>query len=125
MRVTEFVFDYVQLLYYKCQKINLNQGGSYIDSPDWIQSKKATINPFNKKDNKCFRYAVTVALNYEEIKKDPQRTIKIKPFINEYNWEGIKYSSEKDDWTKFEKNNVTIALNVLYAKKEKMYPPYV
>ena len=58
-------------------------------------------------------------------KKDPQGTIKIKPFINEYNWEGMKYPSEKDDWTKFEKNNVTIALNVLYAKKEKMYPPYV
>ena len=112
-------------MYYKCQKINLNQGGSYIDSPDWIQSKKATINPFNKKDNKCFQYAVTVALNYEEIKKDPQRTIKIKPFINEYNWEEMKYVSEKDDWTKFGKNNVTIAVNVLYSKKEKMYPPNV
>ena len=33
MRGTEFVFDYVQLLYYKCHKINLNHGGSYIDSP--------------------------------------------------------------------------------------------
>ena len=28
-------------------------------------------------------------------------------------------------WKKNEKNNVTIALNVLYAKKEKMYPDYV
>ena len=26
---------------------------------------------------------------------------------------------------KFEKNNVTIALNVLYAKNEKIYPAYV
>ena len=26
---------------------------------------------------------------------------------------------------KIEKNNVTIALNVLYAKKEKIYPAYV
>ena len=26
---------------------------------------------------------------------------------------------------KIEKNNVTIALNVLYAKKEKLYPAYV
>ena len=25
----------------------------------------------------------------------------------------------------YEKNNLTIALNVLYAKKEKMYPAYV
>ena len=43
MRGTEFVFDYVQLLYYKCHKINLNHGGSYIDSP-WLDEKQKTIN---------------------------------------------------------------------------------
>ena len=59
----------VQLLYYKCYKTNPNRGGSYIDSSDWIKNKKATIYPINKKDNKCFQYAVTVALNYKEIKK--------------------------------------------------------
>ena len=37
----KFAFDYVQLLYYKCHKINLNCGGSYIDSPDWIKNKKS------------------------------------------------------------------------------------
>ena len=26
---SEFVFHYVQLLYYKCHKINANRGGSY------------------------------------------------------------------------------------------------
>ena len=61
MRESEFIFDYFQLLYYKCHKINLNRGGSYIDSPEWIKNKKATINPINKKDTKCFQYAVTVA----------------------------------------------------------------
>ena len=81
--------------------------------------QKITINPINKKDNKCFKYTVTVALNYEEIRKDPQRIAKIKPFINKYNWEEINYPLEKVDWKKFEKNNVTIALNVLYPKKEK------
>ena len=34
MKDSEFVFDYVQLLYYKCHKINPNRGRSYIDSPD-------------------------------------------------------------------------------------------
>ena len=80
MRKSDFFFNYVQLLYYICHKINLNRSGSYIDSPDWTKNKKATLNPINKKDNKCFQYAVTVALNYEEIKKDPQIIIKIKPF---------------------------------------------
>ena len=69
MRNSEFVFDHVKLLYYKCHKINLNHGGSYIDSPDQIKNKKAAINPFNQK-GKCFQYTVTVALNYEEISKD-------------------------------------------------------
>ena len=40
MRGTEFVFNYLQLLYYKCHKININRGGSYIDSPDWIKNKQ-------------------------------------------------------------------------------------
>ena len=34
MKDSECVFDYLHLLYYKCHKINLNRGGSYIDSPD-------------------------------------------------------------------------------------------
>ena len=50
MKSSEFVFDYVDLLYYKCRKINPNRGGSYVDSPDWI--KKATINPINIKVTK-------------------------------------------------------------------------
>ena len=54
MKGNEFFFDYVQLLYYKCHKIDSSSGGSYIDSPDWIKNKKATINPINKKDKKCF-----------------------------------------------------------------------
>ena len=64
-------------------------------------------------------------LNHEEIKKDTQRITKIKPFINKYNWEGINFPSQKDNWKKVEKNNVTIALNVFYAKKEKIYAAYV
>ena len=37
----------------------------------------------------------------------------------------IIFQSEKDDWKKFQKNNVTIAVNVLYAKKGKIYTAYV
>ena len=54
MKGSQFVFDYVHLLYYKCHKINLNRGGSYVHSPDWIKNKKATINIINKKDKLCF-----------------------------------------------------------------------
>ena len=47
MRGSKFVFDYVQLLYYKCDKMRLNRSGSYIDSPYRIKRKKAMINPIN------------------------------------------------------------------------------
>ena len=75
---------FVSLLHYKCHKINPECGGSYIVCPDWIKKKKATLNPINKKDDKCFQYAITVALNYEEIEKDAERIIKANLFINKY-----------------------------------------
>ena len=37
MKGSEFVFDYIHLLYYK---VNPNRCGSYIDYPDWIKIKK-------------------------------------------------------------------------------------
>ena len=41
MKSSEFIFDYVHLLYYKCQRINFSHDGSYIDSPDLINNKKS------------------------------------------------------------------------------------
>ena len=58
-------------------------------------------------------------------KKDSQRIIKIKPLLNKYNWKETNLQSRKGDWKKFEKNNGTIVLSVLYAKKEKIYTAYV
>ena len=69
---SEFVFDSVDLLHYKLHKINLNRSGSYVDSPKWLKHKKATINPKND-DDKCFQYAITAALNIEQIKSHPER----------------------------------------------------
>ena len=66
--------------------MNPNCVGSYADSSDWMKNKKATINPINEKETKSFQYAITVALNYEEIGKHVERITKIKPFINKYKW---------------------------------------
>ena len=88
IKSSELVFDYVNLICYKCHKINPNHGGSYVDSPDWIKNKTATINTINKKDNTCFENHVTVALNYEEIGKHAERITKIIPFVNKHKWEG-------------------------------------
>ena len=50
MKGSDFIFDSVQLMYYKCHKVSFIRGGSYIDSPDWIKKKKAIINRKNADD---------------------------------------------------------------------------
>ena len=94
MKGSDVIFDCVHLLYYKCHKLNLNRGRSYVDSPDWIKSKKSKIKPAND-GHKCFQYAVTVALNYDKNGNDSQRISKIKHFLNKYNWKRINYLSKK------------------------------
>ena len=69
MRDGNFIFDCAHLLHYKYHRISFKQGGSYIDSLDRMKHKKEIINCLNKKDKKCFEYAVIIALNHEKIKK--------------------------------------------------------
>ena len=80
MRGSDFIFDSVQLLYYKCHEINFKHNCSYTDSPDCTKKKKTTINSKNT-DYKCFQYAVIVALNYQESESYPQRVSNINPFV--------------------------------------------
>ena len=102
MKDSEFNFGAVNLLHYDLNKISLDRGGSYIKSPDWIGAKKATINPQSKKDDKCFQYALTAALNHEKIEDHPEGISKIIPFIDHYNWNEIDFPSTGKDWKKFE-----------------------
>ena len=74
-------------MYYKC-KIYFKHGASYIDSPDLLKKRKATVNPKNV-DDRCFQNAATIVLDYEESGKNPQRIMKLYPCINKYNWYGI------------------------------------
>ena len=65
---SQFVSESVDLLYYILHRISLNRDGSYVDSPEWLKNKRATIIPKNK-DSECFKYAIAVALNHEIVKK--------------------------------------------------------
>ena len=89
-RGSKFVFENADSLYYYFQKIHINRSGSYMDSPDWLKHKKATINPKNKVFQ-YLKYVVTIALNHEKIDNNPERISKIKPFISKYNWKEINF----------------------------------
>ena len=74
--------DGVDLMYCKCHKIDFKRRGLYIESLHWIHLKS--------KDDRYFQYAITIALNFDQIKKDPN----IKAFIIKYNWDRMKYPSK-------------------------------
>ena len=97
MRGSDFIFDCVNLLYYKSHKINFKRGGSYIDSTDWIKKKKATRNPKNS-DDRWFQYADTMTLHFGTIKNRHKTNCKT---VNN-----------------LKKKNPTVALNVLHIKEK-------
>ena len=85
---------------------------SELNSLGWLQSKKeAIIN-----DDNDFQITLDDGLNYQNIEKDPPRISKLKSYINKYNWEGIKFPAGPKEWKKLERNNKTIALNILFVK---------
>ena len=78
-------------------------------SPDWIVSKKATINPKNEKDNKNFQWSVISGLNYNKIKEKELKKILKFERVDTY------FSSYQRDWEEFEQKNTSIALNILFV----------
>ena len=83
---------------------------SELNSSGWLRGKKETII---SGDND-FENALDDALNYQNIETHPERISKLKPYINKYNWEGIDFPVGPKEWQKFERNNKTIALNILF-----------
>ena len=76
----------------------------------WLRNKnEAIINGDTDLQN-----ALDDALNYQNIERHPQRILKLKPYINKYNWEEIEFPAGLKDWKKFERNNKIIALNILF-----------
>ena len=68
---SRFVFDKVLCLDANFYQLNLTRGSSYLPLPDWLARKKAIINPHNN-DEKCFKWAVIAAENFNEMGKNPQ-----------------------------------------------------
>ena len=79
-------------------------------SPDWISSKKATINPKNEKDNECFKWSIIEGLNYNKIKeKELKKLLKFKRV-------GTDFSSHQRYWENFKQENTLTALNTLFLQ---------
>ena len=57
---------------------------------------------------------------HKQIKKNPERISKIKPYINNFNWDGINFLPQEQDYKIFEMNNKSIALNILQVNEQKI-----
>ena len=108
MKGSSYIFERIDLLEYHLHKISLNRESSYIKCDEWLKNKGVTMNPKNIKDNNCFQYEITAALNYQNINSHPERISNLKPFINNYNWKDIEFPSHSKDWKNY-------ALNILYV----------
>ena len=107
-RGSRFTLDSIGLLYYHFQRIDIRRGESYIVSPNWVASKKVTINPKNEKDNECFKCLVVAALNYNKInEKELKKLVKFRRA-------DMDFSSYQGDWEEFEQENASISLNMLF-----------
>ena len=109
MKGSDFVFNRSYYFYYDFNRVSIRKGGSYIDSPKWLR----TLQKYN--DFKCFQYATTLALNFDKVTNHPERVVKVKSFIDKYNWNDINFPANKKDWNRFEVNNKNVALNILYV----------
>ena len=114
MKGSDFVFNGINYFYYDFNRVSICKGGSYIDSPKWLQDNKSTVNQKNN-DFKCFQYATTLALNLDKVTNHPERVVKVKPFIGKYNWNDINFPSNRKGWNRFEVNNKNVAFNILYV----------
>ena len=87
------------------------RGSKYIELPEYIANKKAVINIKNK-DEDCFKWCVLRALNPK--KENPNRVDKqLRAAEKSINMDGISIPTKIDDITKFEKQNLDIAIVVL------------
>ena len=99
MNGSDFLFDFVAALHYKCHNVGLNRDGSYIDSPKWIIDK-ITIYPQNS-DEKCVQYAVTVVLYHKKLENIQKKYQCNRKYIN--------LPTGSKDWKKFETNKAYIS----------------
>ena len=117
-RGSNWVFDSVEELTVHTVKYEPLSGSSYIPLPKELAYKYAIINMQNR-DNECFKWCITRALN--PVEKNPSRITKILRLQAEkLNWEGLKFPMELKDIHRFEALN-GVAVNV-FGYEKVVYP---
>ena len=109
---SDFVFESVYLMDYKLYRVRLKRSVSYIKSLEWLENKKAIINPKNENEDECFLWLTICTLNYgESLKKEFEKVFK------NIKHEDKAFSLQKRDWGHFEqKMNQLLLIFYLHHK---------
>ena len=116
---SRFKFDEVLFLDINFHQLNVTRGSSYLPLSPWLAIKKAIINP-NNNDDKCFKWAVNVALEFPNIKSHPWRISNLTKFSNNYDWSRLEFPVSTKDIRLFEISN-DVSINVLAVEGREIY----
>ena len=112
---SSFSYESVEELNIHFNKVDLRRSASYIETPKWLKSKKATINHKNAHVY-CFIHAITIALFHNEIGTNPESiTKKSIAYAEKINRHETDFPASFQDYIIYEKLNEDVALNVLYV----------
>ena len=107
-----WTFGHIERLEIHLSKFKPLAGSSYIPTPSILAKKKAIINVKNE-DDRCFQWAVLAALHYDEVdQKSTHRVTQYKRWEEELKFDGIEFPVSLKAIDRFEKQNVTINVNV-------------
>ena len=116
---SRFRFDKVLFLDVNFHQLNFTRGSSYLLLPDWIEKKKAVINPQND-DEECFKWSVMAALKWTDIKSHLEHVSNLRKFTNNYDWSGLEFPVSIEDIGEFENKN-GVSVNVLVVEDRDIY----
>ena len=104
------------------RQFSLTRGHPYLPLPEWIASKKAAINPQNKNDEECFKWAVITALHHEETGNNSQQMSELGRFDCNYELALPELPIALDEIDILEwKNDVFVNVLAIGGGKEKLY----
>lgn len=100
-------------------------GSSFLESPDFIKSKKCCVNLKNPPgDERCFLYCIIAFLHPNIQHKN--KIFRLLPYIHELNVSGITFPVQLKDIPRFENLNPSISVSVFtIAEKNEIVPLYI
>lgn len=113
-------FTYVQDMNLSVAKYKPFKGGSYIELDPYLNNKKCLINIKNE-DDMCLKYCVLLHIKRDIIIKDRERITKYIPFLNLFDWSGIKFPTKLNQIEKVEAL-VQHSINVFGYDDKSVFP---